>query len=386
MIYKEYGKTGCNVSAVGFGGMRFDINNNSDAQNAALLHYARDKGINYLDTAPGYCEDNSEEIYGLAIKEMKDREDFYVSTKFMPHNADTVEKTVEAVKKSLSRLNSEYIDFFHVWCLRKMEHYEEAVAPGAMYDGLLKCQEEGLIRNIVFSSHQPGHEIKQIIDTKKFAGVLLGANILNFPYRWDGVEAAYNSGMGVVAMNPLAGGEIPKHEKALSFLSQEGASPTESALRFMICCPQITITLVGFTTKEHIDAACKIADSGTPFTNEEIDAVKKNISDNMNTACTGCGYCKDCPVEINVPGHMQVYNEKHIFGCSEEEMKTKVSFEYEWGRLVGRAGEYEKCIACGKCETACTQHLPIIERLKEFKNWQPDPGSVFEPSFKKKSK
>jgi predicted aldo/keto reductase-like oxidoreductase len=45
----------------------------------------------------------------------------------------------------------------------------------------------------------------------KFAGVLLGLNILNFPYRWDGVEAAAENGCGVVVMNPLAGGAIPSN-------------------------------------------------------------------------------------------------------------------------------------------------------------------------------
>jgi aryl-alcohol dehydrogenase-like predicted oxidoreductase len=83
MIYNTYGKTGKKVSAVGFGGMRFD-ETKSNAENAELVRYANSKGINYFDTAPGYCSDTSEDIFGEAFKDMPG--DFYVSTKGMPTN------------------------------------------------------------------------------------------------------------------------------------------------------------------------------------------------------------------------------------------------------------------------------------------------------------
>ena len=368
MQYNEYGSTGCMVSSVGFGGMRFNIENESNNKCSELLEYAYDKGINYFDTAPGYCDDRSETIFGIALKKLP-RDKIFVTSKIMPTVARTAAEGVEAVKKSLKVMGLDYIDFFHVWCLRNMEHYSEAIKPGGLYEGLLKCQEEGLVRHIPFSSHQDGSEIKEIIDSGKFAGVLLGANILNFPYRWDGVEAAYNSGCGVVAMNPLAGGAIPTHEKELSFLAKDGMTVTESALRFMICCPEITVTLNGFTTKEHIDTACKIADTGEAFSKDEIAEIKTQIGNSMNSVCTGCGYCKKCPKGIDVPSYMQVYNEHHLFGKNDEDMKIQLNQEYSWGRLVGTKSKYDECVACGICENECTQHLPIIERLKKFADW-----------------
>lgn len=368
MQYNEYGRTGCMVSSVGFGGMRFDIDNETDEECSELLEYAYDKGINYFDTAPGYCNDRSETIFGHAIKKLP-RDKIFITSKIMPTAAKTAKEGVEAVKKSLKVMGLDYIDFFHVWCLREMAHYEAAVKPDGLYEGLLQCQEEGLIRHIPFSSHQTGDEIKKIVETKKFAGVLLGANILNFPYRWDGVEAAYNTGCGVVAMNPLAGGAIATHEKELAFLAKDGMTVTESALRFMICCPEITITLNGFTTREHIDTACKVAENGKPFTKEEILEIKEQIGKSMNSVCTGCGYCKKCPMDIDIPSYMQVYNEHHLFGKDDEAMVKQVDFEYNWGRLVGSKGKHEECIECGVCEQECTQHLPIIQRLKEFTKW-----------------
>lgn len=100
------------------------------------------------------------------------------------------------------------------------------------------------IDHIVFSSHQPGAEIKAILDDGKMDGVLMGVNILNFPFRWEGVEAAYQSGYGVVAMNPLDGGVIPANQDKFQFLAAEGETPVEAALRFIISCPQISVALI----------------------------------------------------------------------------------------------------------------------------------------------
>ena len=66
MIYKEYGSTGLKVSAIGFGGMRFDMRQPESAH-IDLIHYAFERGINYFDTAPGYCNDQSEIWFGKAL-------------------------------------------------------------------------------------------------------------------------------------------------------------------------------------------------------------------------------------------------------------------------------------------------------------------------------
>ncbi len=372
MQYAQYGQTNAKVSAVGFGGMQFDVSH-SNEENSELLHYAFEKGINYFDTAPMYCEDKSEDIFGIALKQMADkRDEFYVSTKGMPTDFDTADKARKAVEKSLKRLKIERIDFYHVWCIRRMDQYELAMKPGGQYEGLLKCKEEGLIDNIVISTHLPGRDISTIISKGEFEGVLLGVNILNFLYRWEGVEAAYNACRGVVAMNPLSGGVIPKNEKALSFLAGKGESPTEAALRFCISSPQITVTLVGFTTKKHIDMACRIADNCKPFTLGDIERIKENISANMDTVCTGCGYCMGdiCPENIPVANYMQFYNEKLIASKTEEELIEQVDFQHNWGLLVDRTASAGDCVQCGKCQEACTQHLNIIERLEEVAGWE----------------
>ncbi len=368
MKYSEYGSTGKKVSAVGFGGMRFDLEK-SNEENAELVRYASAQGINYFDTAPGYCEDRSEDIYGLAFKNMPN--DFYVTTKAMPTAVKDAQDAYDKVRRSLDRLGVDRINFYHVWCLRKMDHYFKAMEPNGQYEGLLRCKEEGLIDHIVCSSHQPGEEIKQLLSYGSFEGILLGTNILNFPYRYEGMIEAKKRNLGVVAMNPLAGGAIPNNAEKLQFLcSNDKENPVESALRFIITNPYINVALVGFTTCEHIDTACRIASNATEMTQQELDRLTGLLGTNMNEICTGCGYCKDCPKQINIPGYMQYYNEKVMFGTEDDKLRERLDFNLNWGLMANSKGRAGDCIKCGKCETACTQHLPIISRLAEIANWE----------------
>ena len=373
MRYVEYGKTGKMVSVVGYGGLRFDLEK-SNQENADLVKYAYEEGINYFDTAPGYCDDRSEDIFGLAFRQMikEGKTDFYVSTKEKPKACDTSEKAIEAVKKSIERLGVSKINFYHVWNIRKMEHYELAMRPGGQYEGLLKCKEEGLIDHIVFSSHQPGDEVIDILSENKFEGVTMGINILNFPYRLKGAKYAVDNGYGVVAMNPLSGGTIPKYNKELSFLSKDGESTIESALRFNIGISQISISLIGFNKKQDIDDACKIADENRIYSDEDIHDIETRLNKNMNEICTGCGYCKVCPKGINTPAYMLFYNEKQMFKKSDEEMTKLVYGLGHWNYTMNSKAKAKECISCGKCEVECTQHLPIIDRLKEIKKWEED--------------
>ncbi len=368
MRYKEYGKTGLKVSRVGFGGMRFDLKE-SHEDNAKLVRYAFDKGINYFDTAPGYCNDESEMIMGLAIKDMP-RDEICVSTKFMPMKAKTKAEGIQAVEQSIERLNVDYIDFFHIWCIRDMAQWHYAFKDDGLYEALLECKERGLIKHIVTSSHLSGHQIRQMVATDKVEGVLMGVNVLNFPYRWDGILACQEKGMGVVTMNPLGGGLIPKYEEQFRYLCQEGETPTEAALRFNFAAPQITVTLNGFTTREHVDMACRVVDRAEPMDDAELEAIRSNLNANMNMACTGCNYCKDCPQDIPVAAYMQLYNNHLLFKSNDETMAKMLKGMTNWGFLMESGPVAANCIQCGQCESACTQHLPIIERLQEIANWE----------------
>jgi predicted aldo/keto reductase-like oxidoreductase len=171
-------------------------------------------------------------------------------------------------------------------------------------------------------------------------------------------------------MNPLAGGAIPSHEKEFAFLAGPRETATQAALRFVIGCPEISVALVGFTTRAQVDEACALADCAAVVTAAVRERLRSHLGGNLNEICTGCGYCDDCPVDIPIPAYMQFYNDKVMFGKSDDDMRKALGFHHDWGLLVGRKASAEACVTCGKCESACTQHLRISKWLETVAAWE----------------
>jgi len=353
MWTKKYGKTGKDITVIGFGGMRFLTPQDIDGS-AELVRYAHSKGVNYFDTAPGYCEDKSEEIMGAAIRHMK-RDSFYISTKCGSADAGAMRSSIE---RSLKRLNVEYIDFMHVWCLLRPEQLQERVTKGAI-GAALNAKAEGLVKHVVASTHLGGEEIATVLESGYFEGLTLGYNAINFPFRARALEAAAKHNAGVVTMNPLGGGLIPKNAERLAFLKGPlDRDVVEAALRFNISQPAINTALVGFSSKEQIDQAVAAVENFTPYTAEHIEKVKSNITSSFEGFCTGCGYCVPCPASVEIPKMMDAYNMKILEG-KDEAIRNRL--KWHWGLTPDLA---DACVQCGECEDKCTQHLPIRERLE----------------------
>ena len=356
MLYNDYGQTDKKVSAIGFGGMRLPNPGNPE-EGIALLHAARRAGISYFDTAPFYCDDQSEEIFGRALGSMpKSPLPLYTSSKCSQANGAEFRRSLET---SLSRLQIDQITFFHIWCVMSPEDWQARIQGGALA-AALKAKEEGLIGHVCVSTHMNGAQIgEMLVAHPEIEGVTLGYCAINFPYRQKGVEAARRLQKGVVAMNPLGGGLIPQHADTFDFIRAPGdPDVVTAALRFLVSDPGITTALVGFSSEEQVAAAVRAVDHFTPHPAAHLDQIRASIEKDFNEMCTGCGYCLPCPKGIPIPQFMDLHN--HLqHKASDQDIGFR--FKYHWSLTPEQAGE---CIECGQCESRCTQHLPIIERLK----------------------
>lgn len=361
MYYKQYGDTKMKVSAVGFGCMRYDdadVKAGRLEKCAEVVLYAHEKGINYFDTAPYYCDDKSETITGMALSQLP-RDSYYISSKA---NMGTLigEATRDGFRRrletTLTRLKVDYLDFYHLWCVLSMESFHTQC--DALYQFYEEAKAEGLIRNIVFSSHMQGSQLEEAIAADRFKGMLIGYNALNYRFRQSGIAAAYAKGMGVVVMNPLGGGLIPQNPDKFRYLT-EGTELTvpQAALRFVASHQEITITLAGCTTKDHVDDACQAVAGLAEKPAAEIYREYETKGTAINDLCTGCGYCDKCPQGIEIPKYMDSYNMKLLGSGYRDRLDN------HWSIPAAKAAE---CIKCGKCEGLCTQHLPIMERLAEI--------------------
>lgn len=356
MKYRAYGQTGKQVSALGFGAMRFPDQENREAC-AELVCAAYDAGINYFDTAPGYGK--SEELLGLAFAQMLPRRasrPFYVATKTFKQDPDAIRRDLET---SLERMGLSCIDFFHMWCVMSWEDYLARKNKGAL-KAMERLRDEGLIRHLCVSTHMPGKDIGRLLEDFPFEGVLLGYSAMNFAYREEGVAAAGDLGRGVVVMNPLGGGIIPRFPERFQFLvSQPGETVVEAAFRFLLQDERITVALAGLSTTAQLAEAVRAVDGFVPRSPEELARIRGGLKESFDALCTGCQYCDHCPEDIPVPRFMDAYNHRVLEG----EGKALVDrLRWHWG-IPPDTDWLDRCTACGACVEACTQHLPILERF-----------------------
>ncbi|MDR1929847.1 MAG: aldo/keto reductase [Treponema sp.] len=355
MIYRDYGKTGKKVSLLGFGGMRFQHIDDHD-ECARMMVRAAEGGVNYFDTAPDYFGVKSETVFGKGFAELRRRRlPYFAATKTFKTKAADIRREIEA---QLKRLDIGAIDFYHVWCITSLDNWASRKRDGIL-DTFRKLKEEGLIKHICVSSHLIGDEIETLLMEGVFEGVLFGYSAYNFKTREKAFNAVRAKRLGAVVMNPLGGGIIPQHPELFAWTQRPGENPVEAGLRFLWDHGDISVTLVGFRSGEDIECALKAMEGYKPRTEAELEDAKSRSTSSFEGICTGCAYCDECPQEIPIPQYMDAYNQKLLKKEGDAAMKERLGMH--WTIPASGAG---KCVACGLCEGACTQHIPIIERLE----------------------
>jgi predicted aldo/keto reductase-like oxidoreductase len=357
MIYKPYGTTGKQCSVLGFGGMRFK---NVDQQDACveMMVEAAKAGVNYFDTAPGYFGVKSETVFGAGFKELRRLDlPFYCATKTFASTESAIRKEIEA---QLRRLGLDSIDFYHVWCIIDLKSWEERKKNGVI-TAFRKLKEEGLIKHICVSSHLIGDQIKELLKEEVFEGVLFGYSAYNFSIREKAFETISQRNLGCAVMNPLGGGLIPENPEIFDFIkSRPDQSVVEAALHFLFSHERITTALVGFGNLEEVREALQAVKTYTGVDEAHIQKIRNSFREAFLDLCTGCQYCDHCPEKIPVPKLMDAYNHYKLKGKKEAVLDR---LKWHWNIPPSEAG---RCTECGQCEEACTQHLPIIKRLKEI--------------------
>jgi predicted aldo/keto reductase-like oxidoreductase len=360
MKYREFGQTGAQVSVLGFGAMRLPTLGEDDdtrvdlEQSVPMLQRGLDLGINYIDSAWAYLNKTSETAVGHAIKG-RDRASLYVSTK-NPIDTD-VKKWRKRLDLQLKKLNTDYIDFYHLHSVQWRVFKKKAVPEGYMKE-LERARDEGLIRHISFSSHDSPHNIIKLIDTGEFSSMLVQYNLLH-RYNEAAIAHAGSKGMGVAVMGPVGGGRI-------DFMSRlkprEGRTVAELALRFVVSNENVSVALSGMHSMEMIRENCAVAEHDGPLSqveSEDIQSMLDQLQGLEDLYCTGCGYCVPCPNGVNIPANFLLMNYDVVYhfggGMSEA---------YNKGLKAAKASA-DYCIECGECIEKCPQNIDIPERLKD---------------------
>ena len=369
MIYKTFGNTGVKVSALGFGAMRLPMKE-VDGQKiidddlaVPLIQKAFDMGVNYIDTAPLYCEKLSEVTVGKALKGY--REKVFLSTKNPIEDADG-DHWMQRLEDSLKKLDTDYIDFYHFWGigLKGFESWQ-GLKFGPL-EAAQKAKDQGMIKHISFSYHDAPENYKTIVDSGHFESTLVQYNLLDRSNE-ENIAYAKSKGLGVVVMGPVGGGRLgAPSEKIQGLLKNKPASTAEMALRFVLANENIDIALSGMENLKMLNENVEIASRTGHLTEEEMQHIKKMMEENKEHAklyCTGCNYCKPCPQGIDIPYIFEIMNRHRVYQLTEHAKSAYNEVINGWSWI--KSADASKCAACGVCEEKCPQKLPIIKQLQE---------------------
>ena len=374
MNYREFGKTGEKISALGFGCMRFPEYREGEQSLVdqdkvdEMITYAYENGVNYFDTAPGYCNRHSEAALGKAAKSFRDK--ILISTK-CPIDAgmgrDGYRRNLES---SLKQLDTDHVDFYHFWGINRGS-FDNVILKEGLLEEAAKAKEEGLIRHISFSFHDHPSAIKHIVDTAEERGVKLESMLCQYNLLDRSNEEMMKyvneeKGLGTVAMGPVGGGRLAAPSELYSKLTGKASIATyELAFKFCLGNPNLCCALSGMQTLDMVQKNIKVASDNTAFSSEEWEQLGNSMEQLKKFSelyCTGCKYCQPCTVGIDIPRIFEMYTYYNVYDLKDHAKNMMRDY------IRGGGKTFDDCIGCGACESKCPQHLSIIENLEKVCN------------------
>jgi aryl-alcohol dehydrogenase-like predicted oxidoreductase len=240
--YRPLGKTGLELSDISMGA----------AVDDAVLQYAFDRGINFFDTADSYYGGHGEEALGRALKGVRDK--CIIATKHMVEAGWTKETLMEKVNASLKRLDSDYVDMLFMQGVGDPALFKNEEILSA-YDEL---KQQGKYRYLCFSTHDTDVVVPAAIESGLFSAAMLMYIPGMFPKMEEMHTRLYESGIGIIAMKALKGGEQANVlEKAKS-----GMTFAQASIQWVLQDKMVSTVLISMRTFEHISEYLQVSGSG----------------------------------------------------------------------------------------------------------------------------
>jgi aryl-alcohol dehydrogenase-like predicted oxidoreductase len=301
MQYREFGRTGWQVSEIAFGGWQIggQWGNVVDDESIDTLLYAFEKGINFVDTAELYGSGRSETVIGRALKEWKG-DKIYVATKVQPikwPDPDLADPNMkgrypgwylrENVDNSLKRLGVERLDLLQLHCwltdgsrnLDWLETLNDLRLAGKVDkigvsirdyrpDEGVEISKLGLVDSVqvifnLFEQRPVDHLFPAGAETKTamIARVPLDSGALGGNWTKD----TYSTWEpGSVQAHLFRGGRFDETMQRLDALKAECAphysNLAEAAMRYALSSPEVSTLIPGIKNRRHVDLNVSYSD------------------------------------------------------------------------------------------------------------------------------
>lgn len=323
-------------------------------------------GFTYFDTAHVYA--GSEAATKKALVDRHPRESYTLASKLYAPTVSTESLAKKQFQTTLKRTGAGYIDYYLLHSLMEGNYkkYERLNLWSYVRD--LKAQ--GLVRHVGFSFHGGPRLLDELLTQHpEVEFVQLQLNYAD----WEDTsitsranyEVARSHDCSIVVMEPVKGGRLANPPRDVAQLLRQAnpqASAASWAIRFAASLDGIITVLSGMSDLAQMDDNISYMRDFKPLDESEREVIRQAqvlLGKSSAIACTVCRYCCDgCPMQIDIPAVFAAMNLQLANGQLDEARKAYAS-------AIAHGGSAADCIACGQCEAACPQHLPIIQHLAE---------------------
>ena len=382
MQYRKFGSLDWEVSALGFGAMRLptledDSSKINEELATKMIRHSIDSGVNYVDTAYPYHQEQSEPLVGRVLNDGY-RDKVRLATKMPCWKVKEEADFDRLLEEQMKRLEVDFIDFYLLHALNKRSW--QKVQKLEVFKWAEKRMAEGLFGHLCFSFHDEYPVFESIIngyDNWTMAQIQYNFMDVNYQAGRKGLKLAAERGLGVVAMEPLRGGRIaknppPKPVAEVWAKSEREWSPAEWAFHWLWDQKEVSVAISGMNSISDVEenlASASRSEVGV-LTEEDqaiIQEAQKVYGSLAPIPCTQCEYCLPCPSGVAIPRIFDYYNDAVAYDAWGHA-------RWAYKNMMSASDRADNCIECGECEVACPQNIQIIDWLATAHErlWEPE--------------
>lgn len=267
------GRTGAQVSRMGVGCAPFGLKQVDAGGVSAVLHRALELGINYIDVAPNYGNEEtgfSEVKMGPTVKEIRDR--IFLVTKT---EEATYEGTWRLLRQSLKRLQTDHLDLVHLHNFGNEERFPDlkvVLGKQGALGALQEARKQGVIRFIGVSGHLYPSRFHAALDTGEIDVVMNAVNFVaqhTYGFEQKVWTRARMNQLGLVAMKVLGGRDAQTNGFRLP------AEYYERAIRYALSLPGLSTAVIGVENVAQLEQAARTVAASAPLSQPELQELSR---------------------------------------------------------------------------------------------------------------
>ena len=277
MPYRQLGRTGEQVSAIGLGGWHLGLKHVDEPLAIRLVRSAIDRGITFMDNSWDYHNGESELRMGKALRDGY-RDKVFLMTKL---DGRSKREAARQLDESLRRLQTDHVDLVQHHEVLRFEDPDRIFDEEGANAALLDARQAGKLRFIGFTGHKDPHVHLYMLEVARDRGfafdtVQMPLNVMDAHFRSFEklvLPELVRQGIGVLGMKSMANGII---------LRSQTVTPTE-CLHYALNLPT-SVVVTGCDSMEILDQALEAART---FRQLSADAVAALLAKTAKAASRG---------------------------------------------------------------------------------------------------